>query len=135
MIKGFRPGYEDGGSASIVLGAQLVEELTQPAQCLELSWWMSSPSMLKALVHLQHGTWGQTGAEGSEVQGHPSLHKEFEANLGYMRPWIKLIIIINISRVVKISVLKQSSGLGFPSSLDSFACTFGLQGRFACVHL
>lgn len=28
-------------------------------------------------------------ARGSEIQGHPSLLSEFEANLGYMRSYLK----------------------------------------------
>ena len=33
-------------------------------------------------------TWkGKTG--GSEVQGHPGLHSEFEASLSYLRPALK----------------------------------------------
>ena len=43
------------------------------------------------MVHICHPSTWEMEAGGSGVQGHPWLHSEFEASLGYMRPCLKTI--------------------------------------------
>lgn len=56
------------------------------------------------MVHVCHPNTQEAEAEGSEVQGQPWLHSEFEVTLGYMRPCLKkkkkITVVFNLEKML-----------------------------------
>lgn len=52
--------------------------------------------MGRAVTHFYNTSTQEVEAEGSEGQTHPWIHSESEANLGYPRLCLKIIVIVII---------------------------------------
>lgn len=63
--------------------AQWTERLTSIHKAQGL---IPSPAQSMSVLNTCNPSTWEVEAGGSEVEGHPWLHKEFEAGLGYMRP-------------------------------------------------